>query len=364
MKEVIFLENWKRFKPFIYMAFGIVLYSIINNVGAISNFLGKIFGTVSIFVYGIVISIFLNPVQDYLERHSKLTRIKSILAIYATLLIVVSLLLFLGVPAFLNNIRNLTKEIPEYAIKLNETFSKWAVKIEFFEKVNFAEELTNGSQLAMRSIENILVNTIGSLVKTFNIIANFLIAMILSGFFLAKKEYFINLSKEIISIYFSEKNTVKIYFLGEKLNEVFLGWLHGKTIDSLIIGGLGFTILTILKVPYAVFLGVAIYITNYVPYLGPMVGIMISAIVAFFTTQDKVLLVIVFLIILQQFDAWYLEARCFRKTLKLDLFWGIAAVLFGGSIGGPIWIILMIPTFAFVRDMYLMRKDSKEQEND
>ena len=117
-------------------------------------------------------------------------------------------------------------------------------------------------------------------------------------------------------MYFTEKNTVKIYFFGEKLNEVFLGWLHGKTIDSLIIGFVGFIILSLLKVPYAVFLGVAIYITNYVPYLGPMVGIIISAIVAFFTVQDKVLWVILFLFILQQFDAWYLEARCFRKVQR------------------------------------------------
>ena len=358
------MDKFKKFKPFIYMAFGILFYTLINHVGAITQFLGKIFGTVAIFVYGMVISVFLNPVLDYLEKHSKLNRIKSIILIYASLLIIVSLLLFLGVPTFLNNIRNLTKEIPDYVVKLNETFSRLAIKIEFFEKVNFAEELTNGSQLVMNSIENILINSVGSLAKTFNIITNFLIATILSGFFLGKKEYFINLTREIISLYFSEKNTVKIYFFGEKLNEVFLGWLHGKTIDSLIIGFVGFIILSLLKVPYAVFLGVAIYITNYVPYLGPMVGIIISAIVAFFTVQDKVLWVILFLFILQQFDAWYLEARCFRKTLNLDLFWGIAAVLCGGSIGGPIWIILMIPTFAFIKDMYLMKKANQEDESE
>ena len=358
------MDKFTKFKPFIYISFGILLYTLVNHVGAIAQFLEKIFGTIAIFVYGMVISVFLNPVLDYLEKHSKLNRIKSILVIYIILLLIVSLLLFLGVPTFLNNIRNLIKEIPEYVVKLNDTFSRWAIKIEFFEKVNFAEELTNGSQMVMNRIESILINSVGSLVKTFNIITNFIIATILSGFFLAKKEYFIKLTREIISLYFSEKTTVRIYFFGEKLNEVFLGWLHGKTIDSLIIGFFGFIILSLLKIPYAVFLGVAIYVTNYVPYIGPLVGIIISAIVAFFTAQDKVLWVTLLLFILQQFDAWYLEARCFKKTLKLDLFWGIAAVLFGGSIGGPIWIILMIPTFAFVRDMYLMKKSNQEDDSE
>ena len=154
------MDKFKKFKPFIYMAFGILFYTLINHVGAITQFLGKIFGTVAIFVYGMVISVFLNPVLDYLEKHSKLNRIKSIILIYASLLIIVSLLLFLGVPTFLNNIRNLTKEIPDYVVKLNETFSRLAIKIEFFEKVNFAEELTNGSQLVMNSIENILINSV------------------------------------------------------------------------------------------------------------------------------------------------------------------------------------------------------------
>lgn len=359
---MIILDKFEKFKPFVYIIFGIALFTIINNVGAISHFLGKIFNLIAIFVYGMFISAFLNPVLEYFEKHSKLSRIKSILIIYFSLVIVVSSLLFWGVPSFINNIRSLTNEIPDYMLKLNETFNRWSTKIQYFEKVNFTKELTDMGQIAMKSIEDVLVNTVGSLVKMVSLITGFLVALILSGFFLAKKEYFINLTKELISLYFSEKNTVKIYFLGEKLNEVFLGWLHGKTIDSIIIGIMGFTALFFLKIPYAVFLGVAIYITNYVPYVGPFVGIIISTTVAFFTVPEKIPYVILILFAIQQFDAWYLEARCFKKTLKLDLFWGITAVLFGGSIGGPIWIVLMIPTFALIKDMYLLRKESKAEE--
>lgn len=356
------MDKLKQLKPFIYISFGIIFFTIINNVGAISEFLGKIFNLVAIFVYGIFISAFLNPVLEYFEKHSKLKRIQSILIIYFTVVTIVSLLLFLGVPSFINNIRTITAEIPDYMIKLNSTFQKWATKIEYFDKVNFTKELTEMGQIAMMGIENTLINTVGSIVNMFKLISGFIISLILSGFFLAKKEYFIGLTKEIVSLYFSEKNTVKIYFWGEKLNEVFLGWLHGKTIDSIIIGLLGFAALFFLRIPYAVFLGVAIYVTNYVPYVGPFVGIIISSMVAFFTVPEKIPYVILTLFIIQQFDAWYLEARCFKKTLKLDLFWGIAAVLFGGAIGGPIWIVLMIPTFAFIKDMYLMRKDAKEEE--
>ena len=358
------MNKLRQFKPFIYITFGIIFFTIINNVGAVSYFLQKIFNLIAIFVYGIFISAFLNPVLEYVEKHSKLKRIQSILLIYFAVITIVSLLLFLGVPSFINNIRTITEEIPEYMVKLNSTFEKWSAQIEYFDKVNFTKELTEMGQLAMESIENALINTVGSLVNMLKIISGFIISLILSGFFLAKKEYFIRLTKEVVSLYFSEKNTVKIYFFGEKLNEVFLGWLHGKTIDSLIIGLMGFAILFLLKIPYAVFLGVAIYMTNYVPYVGPFVGIIISAMVTFFTVPEKIPYVILALFALQQFDAWYLEARCFRKTLKLDLFWGISAVLFGGAIGGPIWIVLMIPTFALIKDMYLMRRDNKENKEE
>lgn len=356
------MEKLKKYKPFIYITFGIVVFSIINNVGAITALLGKLFNLIAIFVYGIVFSAFLNPVLEYFEKHSKLRRIQSILIIYFTVVLLVSLLIFLGVPSFINNIRNITQEIPHYMVKLSDTFQGWSTKIEYFEKVNFTKELTDMGQIAMKGVEDALIHTAGSIVNMFKLISGFLVALILSGFFLAKKEYFITLVKEIISIYFSEKNCVKIYFWGEKLNEVFLGWLHGKTIDSIIIGIMGFVALFFLKVPYAVFLGVAIYITNYVPYLGPLVGIVISAMVAFFTVPEKLIYVIISLFLIQQFDAWYLEARCFKKTLKLDLFWGIAAVLLGGAIGGPIWIILMIPTFALIKDIYLMKKDKINDE--
>lgn len=356
------MDKIKKYKPFIFITFGILLFTLLNNDGAISDFLSKFFNFVAIFVYGMVISVFLNPLLDYLEHRLKLKRITNIIIIYSGLLLIVSLLLFWGVPSFINNIRTLTNEIPNYIVKFDTTLSDLAVKITYFEKVNFTKELTNLGQMAMNNIENILISFAGSIVKIMELITGFLIALILSGFFLAKKEYFMRLAKEIVSIYFSEKNTVKIYFIQEKLNEVFLGWLHGKTIDSLIIGAIAFVGLLIMGIPYAVFLAVAVTFTNYVPYIGPLVGIVISGMVAFFTVPDKTIIVIIFLFIVQQFDAWYLEARCFKTTLKLDLFWGIAAVLFGGSIGGPIWIILMIPTFALIRDLYLMKKDNFEQE--
>lgn len=354
------MDKIKKYMPYIYIIFGISLFTIINNVGAISSLFGRLFSTISIFIYGIIISIFLNPLLEYLEKKSKLSRKKSIAVIYGTLILLLSLILFLGVPLFLNNIRNLTTEVPNYIEKLNILANKWAYKFKFFEKVNLAQELTDASKYILNNIEHILINSFGSLLKLFKFISNFLISTILSIFFLAKKEYFFELGKEIVSIYFNEKNADKIYFYGTKLNEVFLGWLHGKTIDSIIIGFLGFIILLIFKIPYAAFLAVAIYLTNYVPYIGPMVGIAICGLVTFFTAQDKLLWIFISLIVLQQFDAWYLEAKCFKKTLKLDLFWGIAAVLFGGSFGHPIWIILMIPTFAFIKDMYYLRKNEIE----
>ena len=100
------MDKLKQLKPFIYISFGIIFFTIINNVGAISEFLGKIFNLVAIFVYGIFISAFLNPVLEYFEKHSKLKRIQSILIIYFTVVTIVSLLLFLGVPSFIKTKAN------------------------------------------------------------------------------------------------------------------------------------------------------------------------------------------------------------------------------------------------------------------
>ena len=73
--------------------------------------------------YRIIISIFLNPLLEYLEKKSKLSRKKSIAVIYGTLILLLSLILFLGVPLFLNNIRNLTTEVPNYIEKLKQDTS-------------------------------------------------------------------------------------------------------------------------------------------------------------------------------------------------------------------------------------------------
>ena len=140
------MDKFTKFKPFIYISFGILLYTLVNHVGAIAQFLEKIFGTIAIFVYGMVISVFLNPVLDYLEKHSKLNRIKSILVIYIILLLIVSLLLFLRVATFLNNIRNLIKEIPTTnktkVIIINPIYANRNIRIDYTTYLTFKNDIS------------------------------------------------------------------------------------------------------------------------------------------------------------------------------------------------------------------------------
>lgn len=66
-----------------------------------------------------------------------------------------------------------------------------------------------------------------------------------------------------------------------KADEVFGGFFIGKIIDSLIIGCICFASLAILRMPYVALVSVIVGVTNVIPFFGPYIGAIPSAILIF-----------------------------------------------------------------------------------
>ena len=125
-----------------------------------------------------------------------------------------------------------------------------------------------------------------------------------------------------------------------------------KALDSLIIGIISLVGLMILRLPYAPLLALVVGVTNMIPYFGPFVGMLTCAIVALFITPFRALVVFIFLLALQQFDAWYLEPKLVSGKVGIGPFWVILGVTIGGGFFGPLGMILASPTVATIKIYY------------
>lgn len=341
----------------------ILIYTVLNNPGAINNTLSKLFSFFSIFIYGGIIAFLLNPLLKILEKNKKMRRRYSILLLYFSLILLLGLFFSFIIPRLTNNISDLIENYPKYRSVFEKYVDKYKYLFPFLKEVNVLNELLILQQKSLIFLQQEFSYLIGQFLGVTAKIISLVFSLIFSIFFLGNKEYFHRLSKEILDLFLSETLSKKVRILSKKIERVFLGYLSGKTLDSIIIGGIAIVGLTILNIPYVILLGIFIIIFNFIPYVGPLFGIILGATIAIFTNPNNTIFVIIFLGLLQQFDAWILEPKILGNSLNLSMFWTIAAVTLGGSIWGALGIIIAIPSFALIKEIYLIKNEKSKSNN-
>lgn len=125
-----------------------------------------------------------------------------------------------------------------------------------------------------------------------------------------------------------------------KTNEIFGGFIIGKMIDSIIIGILCFIGTSILKMPYAMLVSVIVGVTNVIPFFGPYIGAIPSAVLIALADPMKGIYFLIFILLLQQFDGNILGPKILGNSTGLTAFWVIVSPSWGRIVrilGNVIW---------------------------
>ncbi len=191
-------------------------------------------------------------------------------------------------------------------------------------------------------MSNLTVGVLNILSEVFNAI----IGIIVSIYILFSKELFVRQSKKCVYAVLSARHANMVLHLTTKSHEIFGGFVIGKLIDSAIIGVLCFVGLSILKMPYALLVSVIVGVTNIIPFFGPYIGAVPSAVLIMLDTPIKGVYFIIFILLLQQFDGNILGPKILGNSTGLSAFWVIVAILLGGGLFGFVGMIMGVPTFA------------------
>ena len=183
---------------------------------------------------------------------------------------------------------------------------------------------------------------------------NILFGLIISIYILFDKEKFKGISRKLTYIAFKEKWANNIIELFKTVNNMISLYIGTKAIDSLIIGAISLIGLILFKSPYAMLIAIIVTITNMIPYFGPFLGMIPPFLINLFYDPKRALWILVFLILLQQFDAWFLEPKLVGGKVGLSPFLLILGITIGGSLFG-IWGMLLASPITAVIKIYVGR---------
>ena len=133
-----------------------------------------------------------------------------------------------------------------------------------------------------------------------------------------------------------------------KSNEIFGGFISGKILDSAIIGVIAYIVLAIMKMPDTMLVAVIIGVTNIIPFFGPYIGAVPSALIVLTVSPIQCIYFLIFILVLQQFDGLYLGPKILGDSTGLRPAWIIFSVSAGGVVCGVLGMFRGVPVVAVI----------------
>ncbi|MBR6452141.1 MAG: AI-2E family transporter [Lachnospiraceae bacterium] len=319
---------------------------------------------------GVVIAYILSPMQNFIEKKiirpliDKIPNKKGknrhvlirVLATFLTILlflVVIAVVLLLIIPQVLDSLEIIISRFPLYMDKIDSFVTKFMDEYRDMSDllIDYWPQIENWLQTQFLPnttsvVSKVSSGLVGSVVSFISILLKFIIGIIISVYLLYSKETFCAQAKKIAYAFMKEESANNLINNMRYANKIFGGFITGKLVDSLIIGVLCFIGLSILKVPYALLISVLVGVTNVIPYFGPFLGAIPSALILLMINPMKCLVFLIFVLILQQFDGNVIGPKILGDSTGLSGFWVIFAITVFGGIFGVFGMFIGVPLFA------------------
>ncbi|MGN0438685.1 MAG: AI-2E family transporter [Lachnospiraceae bacterium] len=198
------------------------------------------------------------------------------------------------------------------------------------------------------NMDKIVVGITSGIVGGLKILLQIILMIIISVYVLAEKELLISVVKKLVFSIFSRKHANNLLCGARYAHKVFGGFISGKIIDSFIIGAFCYLFMTIAGMEYSVLISIIVGITNIIPYFGPFIGAIPSALILLIVDWHQGIFFIIFILILQQIDGNIIGPLILGDRLNLSSMWILFSIMIGGGLFGVPGMVLGAPCFACI----------------
>lgn len=353
------------------LAFAIAVFRL-DSILAVFD---RIWGYIMPIFYGIAMAYLLNPVVVFLtarfepffgkrcKTERKAKKISKVLSITLAVLFGITLITVLCVmiiPELIYSLTTLAKSLPgelerviDFLRNGIDTEVFWGETLKSFID-NAFDAFNNWITTGLPALAGDMISYLtDSVISIVGFLVNFFIGIVVAVYVLCDKDKFRGQVKKVLFAFCKPKTANKVIDTARHGHEIFGKYLTGKIIDSLIVGMINAVFMLITGMPYVVLISVLIGVTNIIPFFGPFIGGIPSALLLLLINPMDGWIFIIFTIILQQIEGNILAPKILGSTTGISEFWVTFALLFFGGIFGFVGMIVGVPLFAVI--YYLVR---------
>ena len=300
-----------------------------------------------------------HPLEVDADERRKLLTAARAMASAACIVLVVGLfglLVYFVVPQLVQTIIGLVNTLPERLAALSAWLSLHAAHFPVFAKwvdnvanvgtadiVNWVQEhILDGNAM---NIANMISSGV---VTAVTYVLNAVIGLLIMIYLLNYKEKLFAICRKIVAATCGQKRQDRLYEFADIVNETFIGFIVGRIIDSFIIGVLTYIVLKIVDMPFALMISVIVGVTNVIPFFGPFIGAIPSAVLLLTEDPMQALYFVVIILVIQQLDGNIIGPKIVGNAIGISSFWVLIAVLIGGGLFGFMGMAFGVPVFAVI----------------
>ena len=123
----------------------------------------------------------------------------------------------------------------------------------------------------------------------------------------------------------------------------FANFLAGQCLEAVILGCMFVVILSIMRMPYALLIGILIAFTALIPIFGAFIGCAVGSFLIFMVSPEQAILFIIVFLVLQQIEGNLIYPHVVGESVGLPSIWVLAAVTIGGNLMGIVGMLVFIP---------------------
>ncbi len=341
---------------------GLILFTVITVIVGINyiKVLGLLAAAVNMaapFILGAAIAFVLNvpmrriesSLSHLLKKGSRLLRPVSMALSILLVAGVLFLVMFVVAPQLVRTLLGLQSSIPvffgEVRQWLEQLFAENPQILINMEQIQIDwQQLFNDSLKFLKNgAGSMLDTTFSAAISIVNGMSTFLIGFIFSIYILLQKENLIRQIKKLLAAFLPERTVEGIVRIAALTSRTFSNFFTGQCMEAVILGSMFFIVLVVLRLPYALLIGVLIAFTALIPVFGAFIGWAVGAFLMLIISPMDALLFSVVFFTLQQIEGNMIYPHVVGNSVGLPSIWVLVAVTLGGSMMGVVGMLIFIP---------------------
>lgn len=362
---------------------GLIVFTIVGVVAGINyrsllTFLGNCISMISPFLLGGAIAFILNVPMRAIENHTPVKRtgrLKRPLSLILAIVLVAGVLMvviFVVGPELVTTAMSLQKSIPVFfgkiQVQAEDLFARYPEIVAYISSVKVDWEQIGKDMMAFLSsgAGTMLASTLNAAVSIVSGVASFCIGFVFAVYILLQKETLARQLRRLLRAYLPEHVCQKVLKTAALTEKTFSNFLAGQCVEAVILGLMFFITLTVMRLPYALLIGVLIAFTALIPIFGAFVGCAVGTFLILMNNPVQALVFLVVFQILQQVEGNLIYPHVVGGSVGLPSIWVLVAVTTGGSAMGVVGMLVFIPLcsvlYTLLREAVAARLEKKKSQ--